>query len=333
MTQVRHWLKAKIKTWLDRRIPARSSYQLNLSNIFILPSRFGALYLCLCVLLFILGSNYNNNLMLLLCFFLIALFLINLTASYHNFAKIYVQLGRLTPVFAGEEALVPIWFGYKNNINEKLPYQGNIYLNQYPDGRTIKINPNNLNNPALVPYTTSHRGIWPLPRLTIYSIYPLGLYRCWTHLHMHGNLTVYPQPIMPPRSTSLASVKIADESHHGNALGTDDFDTIDKYQVGEPLNQIAWKQVAKGQKLVSKKFVTSQSEVVWLNLPTPLPNDIELALSHLTWQILDCDKQRIMFGLTIGTVTIAPNSGTEHTHQCLHALAEFQPNNLVARDM
>ena len=60
--------------WLNKRIPAATRFSLNHKNIFIFPSRFGGLYLFLCLGLFILGTNYQNNLMILLCYFLVSLF-------------------------------------------------------------------------------------------------------------------------------------------------------------------------------------------------------------------------------------------------------------------
>ena len=64
-----------IRKWLDKRIPAANEFQLSHRSIFIFPAKFGALFLALCALLFLLGTNYQNNLMLLLCYFLVALFL------------------------------------------------------------------------------------------------------------------------------------------------------------------------------------------------------------------------------------------------------------------
>ena len=88
--------------WLNKRIPAATQHHLNHQNIFIFPAKFGLLFLSLCVLLFLLGTNYQNNLMLLLCYFLLAIFLVNLLASYINFARIDLQIGKCSEVFVGD---------------------------------------------------------------------------------------------------------------------------------------------------------------------------------------------------------------------------------------
>jgi hypothetical protein len=43
--------------WLDKRIPQAKQFQLDMRSIFIFPSKFGFLALCLCLTLFLLGTN------------------------------------------------------------------------------------------------------------------------------------------------------------------------------------------------------------------------------------------------------------------------------------
>jgi hypothetical protein len=64
------FFSGKVAAWLKKRIPAGEEQALSHEKIFIFPSRFGFWFLILAALLFVLGTNYQNNLMRLLCTFL-----------------------------------------------------------------------------------------------------------------------------------------------------------------------------------------------------------------------------------------------------------------------
>lgn len=319
----------RILQWLDKRIPSQRRFQLGMNSIFIFPSKFGLLFIGLCVGLFVLGSNYNNNLLLLVCFFLVSLFLINLSASYSNFAKIQVQLGRISSVFAGEDASFPIWFGHEGGDEHPLPYRGKLYVKRYQEKVQASFDPALNTNPIDMPFGTLKRGKQPVPRITLESYFPLGLYRCWSHLKFQGEIVVYPKPVrfngyLPINSED--SDEEENEKGRHDQFGMEDFETLTPYRTGEPLHKIAWKQLAKGQGLVSKQFSSTSSQWLWFSLKAIPTQDVELALSYLTWLVMDAHKRNEPFGLDLGTQKISPNTGTEHLDACLYALAMYGEN-------
>ncbi|WP_052154926.1 DUF58 domain-containing protein [Aliiglaciecola lipolytica] len=227
--------------WLNKRIPAASNYELNYRSIFIFPSRFGGLFLFLCVGLFVLGTNYQNNLMIILCYFLVSLFLLNLFVAYLNFAKLEIQLGKIQNGFAGEKLQVPLWFNYNKRTSHGL-----IKLNFWKYKYSINIDLDDFSNPVYLPIDCHRRGKLILPRVTLTSSFPLGLISCWTHLAFPSDIVVYPKPIhsnirLISKQDSLQTNE-ADTSQKGH----DDFDSLAPYKQGEPLYHVAWKQVAKG---------------------------------------------------------------------------------------
>lgn len=318
------WRKRMLR-WLDKRIPSQRRFQLGMSNIFIFPSKFGLSYIFLAICLFILGNNYSNNLMLLMCFFLVGLFLVNLSSAYSNFAKIQVQIGRLKPVFAGEDVTVPLWFEHAGEQDTPLPYKGKLHLKIFGQNTWFKFDPFQLTNPATVSFVALKRGAIRLPRITLQSFFPIGLYRCWTHLHFAGEVIVYPKPI--PCPIPVLSRQIDDQATESDGLdaGQEDFDTLSNYRPGEPMHLIAWKQVAKGQGLVSKRFTGSTGESAWLSLQHMPAPDTETALGQLTWLALQYSAQQHTFGLDLLGQTIAPDSGNAHLETCLKAIALYQP--------
>ncbi|WP_339723221.1 DUF58 domain-containing protein [uncultured Paraglaciecola sp.] len=336
--------------WLNKRIPAAAQHQLNHKNIFIFPAKFGLLYLSLCVLLFLLGTNYQNNLMLLLCYFLCAIFLVNLLASYINFARIDLQIGKCPEVFVDDNLPIPLWLNA--NTNGGFTAHGVLHFKfqatkQNPTNGTktrhshtnTQIDADAFSNPINLSQKCLQRGKLTLPRVTVASFYPLGLYRCWTHLAFSHQITVFPKPLpceiqlhMSEQNSAKKSAEIANEQS-----GHDDFSHLKTYQVGEPLNHVAWKQLAKGRGMVSKQFSAVGNHIGWLKLSTDYtlhnlshPNHesataLETDLSKLCYQVIELSRKQQTFGLDLGSQCIAPNSGNGHRRACLEALANF-PN-------
>jgi hypothetical protein len=79
------------------------------------PRYIWSVFIALCILMFFLGTNYQNNLMLLLCYFLLALFLVNLLVSYSNFARIDLHIGKCPEVFVGDNLNIPLWLNTNKN--------------------------------------------------------------------------------------------------------------------------------------------------------------------------------------------------------------------------
>lgn len=317
-----------ITKWLDKRIPAANEFQLKHKYIFILPAKFGLLFLTLCALLFLLGTNYQNNLMLLLCYFLLALFLVNLLASYTNFAQLRVKLGRVTEVYAGDEVHLALWINADKGHHSTQHGIVNISLMGQKVSQWFDCDI--LTNPVMLNYQSLSRGWHPLPRITFSSYYPLGFYKCWTHLAFNRQILVYPKPI--PCSSSIREVNSEQvgsehrETRFTPSHSSDDFSHLKIYQLGEPLRHVAWKQLAKGRGMYSKQFAGVEQIDTWLTMPLCAKNQVEYYLSTLCFQILELSRQGSRFGLDLGHVKLAPNSGESHRIACLQALAQYSSN-------
>jgi uncharacterized protein (DUF58 family) len=334
--------------WLNKRIPAATQHRLNHHNIFIFPAKFGLLFLSLCVLLFLLGTNYQNNLMLLLCYFLLAIFLVNLLASYINFARIDLQIGKCPEVFVSDNLDVPIWLNANNDTAS--PTHGLLHFKfqatqrksnkkaktQHDQSGTL-IDADAFTNPISLSQNCQQRGKLTLSRVTVESFYPLGLYRCWTHLAFSHEITVFPKPLpcdirlhVSQKNSPKESGDIANQQ-----TGHDDFSHLKAYQTGESLNHVAWKQLAKGRGMVSKQFSSISNHIGWLKLSAEYKNkvlsqpsiELETALDkelgELCYQVIELSRTQRTFGLDLGAHCISPNSGAEHRLACLRALAYF----------
>ncbi|WP_299078164.1 DUF58 domain-containing protein [uncultured Paraglaciecola sp.] len=328
--------------WLNKRIPAATQHQLDHHNIFIFPAKFGLLFLALCILLFLLGTNYQNNLMLLLCYFLLALFLVNLLASYINFARVNLQIGKCPEVFVGDNLHIPLWLNANNSgsasVNGLMHFtlqDKSVKSNKKSPPPSTEVDANALTNPITISHTCQQRGKLQLSRVTVESFYPLGLYRCWTHLAFTHQICVFPKPIpcdiqlyvSEHNSTKKSGEMATSQSGH------DDFSHLKAYQVGEPLNHVAWKHLAKGRGMVSKQFSSEGNHIGWLKLSPEyrhktsqqlvLAEYLEKELGQLCYQVIELSRTQRTFGLDLGEHCIAPNSGAGHRQACLQALAYF----------
>lgn len=314
---IRNQWHHKTQRWLDKRIPASHKHQLNHNSIFIFPSKFGFGYLVMCASVFVLGTNYQNNLMLLLCYFLIALFLLNLFTSYMNFSKLIVTAQNVQPVFAGHQGkfYLQVTLPQKNGqvsglLNVKWWQSDKVYsydLDQHPAHLSL-------------PTHFAQRGKYRLPRVMCYSYFPLGLYRCWTYLDFNQSQLVYPNPI--PTKKRLHDIESDDGNSQSVVQGHDDFSSLKEYQPGDALNHIAWKQMAKNGEWVSKSFDSPITSAGFLKLNEHY-RDIETEMGKLAFQVLELSAQKATFGLQLGKESVAPNSGELHKHQCLQALALY----------
>ena len=180
-------------------------------------------------------------------------------------------------------------------------------------------------NKLQIPLTFQQRGLHKLPRLRITSEYPLGLFTTWTRLDLNLTATIYPKAIMPKQlhQTQPQAISSKNINEQGHQQGSEDFFQLKSYQQGEPWSQVAWKQAARGQGLLSKQYTSPQSNDTWLDLKSMPANTLEGKLSNLSALILEYEKQQQAFGFILGEHTIQPKTSHQHSQQCLTLLAKY----------
>jgi hypothetical protein len=123
---LKSYFNKRFDHWLSRRVPSSFEHLLTSRNIFIMPTKFGFSYLFFVVLLFLLGTNYQNNTILLLSYLLASLFITVMLHSFFNLARLKITSSENHAVFAEQQAFIPI-----SIKAEKLHFDLNIhYVNQ-----------------------------------------------------------------------------------------------------------------------------------------------------------------------------------------------------------
>ena len=326
-------LSVRQEKWINRRIPEAVRYQLDNQSIFILPTKFGYVFLLFSVILFVFGTNYYSQPLIMLSFMLIALFVVHMFASFLNFARLYVSIGNIQPVYAGTTAAIPLHILPSQSAR---PTRGTLWVSFWEIKRYQSIELDTLEGPANIRYFAENRGVSQLPRMTLQCDYPLGLFRCWTHLQFTQPLTVYPQLIVAnlPLESTIKLSQVKNSTHiQGKTLSLDqpdDFDSLVTFQHGDPMHSVAWKHLAKTGNMLRKRFVGASPQHGYLSLP--MHSNVEKGLSQLAYQINQCHNKHAIYSLYLPTQTIVPNHSEAHKQACLAALAAYPITQQAYRD-
>ena len=169
-------------------------------------------YLLTCIGLFILGTNYQNNLMLLLFQFLLAIFLLHLFVTYRNFTSVSLAIKDIQPVYQQDHALLSIQLHVNDDSQ---PFNGGLHVQLRGSKLAVLHRRADQDKEVKLLLPARQRGTFKLPRVTLSSTYPLGFFRCWTHLDFNKTLTIYPKPI--PSALKLdANLLGRRQAHHAS---------------------------------------------------------------------------------------------------------------------
>ena len=297
--------------------PLQSPYLLTHRRVYILPTKQGFAFAIL-LLVMLLGSiNYSNSLGYFLTFLLASLIQVTIFYTYNNLLKLSFGPAICQPVFAGDDASFKVQV---NNLKNKTRFSINAFSTQCLQS-TIDINENSIST-IKIKHIFEKRGLIPLPRFTVESRFPFGLFRAWTHIQFDQDQLVYPKPsplaALPYKTSGLS------EGVKQLLLGTDDFKGLRSYIEGDPLQHLHWKSFARHQTLQTKEFSSSTSEDLWLNYSETTATGLELKLSQLTRWVLLAEEQGINYGLRLPNVTINPEHNQKHFKECLKQLALYK---------
>ena len=296
--------------------PLHSPYLLTHRRVYILPTKQGLAF-ALLLLIMLLGSiNYSNSLGYFLTFLLASLIQVTIFHTYNNLLKLSFGPAICKPVFAGTESNLLVQV---NNLNHKPRFSISAFTPQKIHNM-VDIKKDCITT-LKIKHTFEQRGLIPLPRFTVESRFPFGLFRAWSHIQFDQEQLVYPKPALlgnlPFKSSGLSTGKTPLN------LGTEDFKGLRSYVEGDPLQHLHWKSFARHQALQTKEFSSATEDELWLNYSDTSATGVELKLSQLTLWLLLADKANLNYGLRLPGVTINPASTPDHLKHCLKTLALY----------
>ncbi len=310
--------------WIRRRSPPSSEVLLRHRNIYVLPGRQGLGALMVIALLWLMGTNYENNLVLAAAFLLTSLAIISILHAFRNLSGLRFRVIKAHPAFADDYARFDLLVtAAPNSSHENVRVGWDKSLTTSVD----LIDSAEVTVQLLV--KTGRRG-WLCPdRLLVSSVFPLGFVRVWSWVFLDARALVYPRPLasdQPP-----LGVASGDQGDRISRENREEFQGFQNYYAGAPLSRVAWKQYARGAGLHLKDYAGYQSEQVWLDWQNVLSADLETRLSHLCYWALHFEENRTQYGLRLPGVVIEPGLGTAHRESVLKALALFRLSSSEAR--
>ncbi|WP_444915964.1 DUF58 domain-containing protein [Microbulbifer sp. TRSA007] len=312
---VEYW-RNLMQRWLSRRAPRARAITLNHSRLFILPTRAGLGFLIVVALLWLLGTNYENNLVFALTFLLVSILAVLPLHTFANLSGVHLRLVDTRAAFAGDFAEAEINVSCEGKRDREW-----LELSWPPEQGSRVDLCEQKSADICISMPVVKRGRVQAPRLRVESRFPLGLFRCWSRIDLDVEFLVYPRPISAgplPLGETVAEGEFGEVKRGG-----DDFAALKPYQAGDSLRHVAWKQYAAGRDLYSKDYERKTDTRLWLDWGLLDGRDIEMRLSNLCDWTLQAEKQGIAYGLCLPGISIEPSLGPEHQQQVLQALALY----------
>jgi uncharacterized protein (DUF58 family) len=287
--------------------------QLRLRNLYILPTRFGLLWLGGALLLQVVGIQTQRNGPLLLSYLMLTLQLLALHLTHVNLQGVELACGRCEPGFAGEPLTYPLQARSRHARNA---IQLRLAGQPAPAARPIAAGTSSLE----LDWRCDQRGLRTPGLLLISSTAPLGLFVCWSRWAPACRQAVIPARLPGPvgRAAQASSAREDPEARAGRE-GSEHWHDLRPHRPEEGQGRVAWKALAQGRGRFSKVFHDPGGEPPLL---TPAPGvEPELALRHLAAEIWLCSRRGEAYGLLLPHRHVPPGRGRRHRDRCLQALA------------
>ena len=287
---------------------------LNPRRIYIIPTRWGFLYATMLLALLIGSINYSLSLGYYVTFLLASLGNIAMLHTWRNLVHLQVEVLLAKPVFAGDVAQVTLKISDNKNrqrYNIAARFADNIVTQDDIAA--------NASQPFELALATQKRGWLTLPRIALYTEFPLSLFHAWAYVDNPFQVLVYAKPSdnnsLQPESIDAG----AKGTSHFNK-GDDDFYGHKTYQIGDSPSRVDWKASSRGLGMLTKQYSGTGQSTLWLDWEAT-EGDNETRISLLTKWVIEANNANQIYGLKLPASRIEPSNSDAHYHQCLRALA------------
>ena len=311
-------LPQRLQAWAERRLPALTRYrrpeglpiELHRRRIYIVPTSFGLGFSVLLLVMLVGALNYSNNSALLLTCLLGAASAASMLLAFRSLDGLRLEQLRAGHAVAGESIELTFTLQSGRPRNAIRLDLGDRCAAFAMDGR----------NCALVKLAlpTEVRGWQPLPRLRLWSSWPLGMFRAWSWLHPAQSVLVWPRP----EFSGPAPPAVADDARHLRLHRGEELAALRDYRAGDPQRHVAWKASARHDSLLVKDFEQPQSQPQWqLDWRQLRGMSDEARIARLARWLNEAQQGRRSFSLWLPGDEIGNGSGELHYTRCMDALA------------
>ncbi len=300
--------------WLKQKKKDRQAVTLSHQRIFILPTQRGLAFVVVILLVLLIAFVYKNNLAYFLGFMMAAIFFVTILHSYKALAGLRIAPGKTHPGYVGQQAGFDILL---SNPGKQPKYQLSV-----KDQPFHSINLDTGQQIKLTVYQRANKRGWlDCETITLFSVFPLGLFRAWSPLRFDTKALVYPKPY-PENITFPQTGGEASETGRHLRKG-DDFNELKVYHSGDPIKHIHWKSYAKNQGLYTKHYAEFVGGDLYFDLNTAPGHNLEDKMSVLCRWLLDAEQAGMRYALNLAGIKVNTGCGPSHLAQCLKKLALY----------
>lgn len=291
------------------------------NRIYIIPTKFGAAYAAGTIFMLLIGAAYQNNLVNLLGFFMLAILFTAMFATNNNLKGVEISRVESVHGFAGETLPISIVVrnrGRNSKSNLEFAVRGLKKSAQY-DARMII--PPASDTRLLATFVAPERGRHPLSAFILSTTAPFGLFYSWQIVASEAVATVYPRRIGDRQWSLEIGMSTGD---YMRASGAEDYKEHRNYQPGDNLRRVDWQAYARGRGLMTKEFDEAANSGLHFDIHRLSDLPFEKRLEQLSkWIDLSIQKGQ-PFALSLPHKQLGPDQGLVFAHKAWSELADLK---------
>lgn len=299
--------KQYLEKWLNQRFQFDGTKQLKQSDILVFMYKQGYLYLVLILITFIAGINYANNLILGFCFLISSILCISFYLTFKQLNQLIIEMTIPELGQVDRSLIIKIHF-QQNEIRSRYLYIQTgekihrIYLDQKEQRFDLEFHP-------------ITRGRFELPNVQIYSTYPFGLVRAWSYLYLKQIIWI------APKTANFQNEY--QSSGHSDLPDMDEFRELRNYQLGDSLQAVSWKKLARGQGMHVKQFENhTELNMIQIDYAKMPSVNHEEKLSLMMGLVEKCEQQHVPYSVMMNADTLQQGLGKPQSDAAKRMLAQ-----------
>ena len=277
--------------------------RLGLRSLYIVPSRFGLLWLATSALLLLVAIQTASNSTLMLGFLMLGLMLLAMFLTHDTLHGLTLRCGQPAAAFAVENTTYPL-------ILETRSPRPPMRLRFRDGSEAADLQLSAGITTLALPWTPQCRGWQRPPQLQIETIAPLGLFICWTRWWPPQAQLIWPRRRSGP---------VGEQSVSQSRDGLDEWHDLRDVRDQESPTVVDWTGAARGRPLQAKVFTDPSNQEWMLEPASGIP--LDRAVEHLALRVMQLHQQGVRYGLRLRGKTLAPGLGLRLCNACLEVLA------------
>jgi len=314
-------LRTRLAAWWHDRLPLTDTWTLGQRNIYIVPTRGGASFAALLVLMLLASINYQLNLGYVLAFLLTGAAAVSMHITHGTLRGLTLRIKPGAPGPAGSPALLEVVITNPGHTRHALAVR---WRERGREGQTwVAVDaPAGGQATATLSIVPATRGWHAVPALVVETGFPFGFFRAWTVWRPAARVLAWPRPEYPVPALPVAQPVPGEQAALQRSAGNE-LEGVRPWRRGDSLRQVVWKKVARSGELVSRDTAAAGSRELWLDWAATPAGSVEPRLSRLAAWVDSAERAGIAWGLRLPGLELAAGQGDAHRRAALEQLATW----------